>query len=172
MTPKLKKIIITVLVLGLAFIAYMIFMNKSDNSDELISGTNSLAQRRSITETKVLGEQITQALIQIESLQLDRSIFDSPVFNSLIDKSKKITSEPVGRRNPFAPLSDTSVNYVQGGDGFEPTTPPEESNGEDDGAENTIPSENPPAPNPQPEPEPEPDAGPGIDDLFGNEFGF
>ena len=77
-----------------------------------ISGTDALAQRRSINETKLLGEQITQALIQIESLTLSREIFDNEIFQSLDDKSRNIQPEPAGRRNPFAPLSDTSVNYT------------------------------------------------------------
>jgi hypothetical protein len=111
MTPKLKKIIIIVIILVLAFIAYSVFFKKSEEKDTLISSTNTLGSSRSVEETKILGQQITQALLQIELLRLDKAVFSNPVFVSLEDRSEPILAQPVGRKNPFAPLSDTSVNY-------------------------------------------------------------
>ena len=108
------------------FFLYTTFFGK-DNNKQLISGTNSLANVRSVSETKILGEQITQALIQIESLRLDRSIFDNPILSSLTDRNQNISSEPIGRRNPFAPLSDTSVNYSVDGIAPSETARDEES---------------------------------------------
>lgn len=113
MTPKLKKIILTVSFIGILFLIYVMFIKKPEEQDPLIAGMDSL-KVRTVEETKILGDQITQALIQIESLKLDRNVIDSNLFKSLIDRSEPIISEPVGRRNPFAPLSDTSVNYNSG----------------------------------------------------------
>lgn len=113
MTPKLKKIILILVVIGILFLVYVMFFKKQDTAEVLISGSNFL-NTKNVAETKLLGDQITQALIQIESLKLDRNVIDSSLFKSLIDRSEPILAEPVGRRNPFAPLSDTSVNYTSG----------------------------------------------------------
>lgn len=110
MSSLVKKIIIGVVILAVAYIAYSMFFKTSD-SDNLISGSNSFSSDRSLADTQILGNQITQALIQIESLQLNRSIFENPIFKSLSDRSEQIISEPVGRKNPFAPLDDSSVNF-------------------------------------------------------------
>jgi hypothetical protein len=110
MSPIIKKIIIIAVVLGVLYLAYSMFFKKSD-TDTLISGADGLGTRRNLADTQVLGNQITQALIQIESLNLDKSVFSNPIYLSLIDKSEPIIPEPIGRRNPFAPLTDTSVNY-------------------------------------------------------------
>lgn len=110
MKSLIKKIIILVIVLVVGYLAYSMFFKKAEDSNTLISGSNGLGGRN-IADTQVLGSQITQALIQIESLNLDGSIFNNPIFQSLIDKSQPINPQPAGRRNPFAPLADTSVNY-------------------------------------------------------------
>jgi len=116
MTPKLKKIIITVVVLGILFFAYNLFFGgQKEDKNVLISGSNGLGVTRNVAETQALGKQITQALVQIDSLNLDRSIFENSVFKTLMDRSESISPEPVGRKNPFAPLSDTSVNFTTDG---------------------------------------------------------
>lgn len=109
MTPKLKKIILTIIILGILFVLYAIFIKPDPSADVLVSGkSGSIAL--SSQEARLLGSQISQALLKIEQITLTRSIFENPVFNSLQDRSQPIIEEPVGRTNPFAPLGDTSVN--------------------------------------------------------------
>ncbi len=104
MTPKLKKIIIVIVLLVISFFVYSNFIKKDSQPTELISGARGLTSTRNLAEIQVLGTQITQALIQIESLSLDREIFNNSIFRSLNDRSEPIGSEPIGRSNPFAPL--------------------------------------------------------------------
>jgi hypothetical protein len=111
MTPKLKKIIIVIVIIAIGYFAYSMFFKKAEDPMSFITNTNSLNTTRNLADTQALGNQITQALVQIESLTLDKSVFDNPIFRSLDDKSEVISSEPLGRRNPFAPLTDTSVNF-------------------------------------------------------------
>jgi hypothetical protein len=111
MTPKLKKIIIGILVIAVLFTVWAIFFKSDPEVDSLISGSSGSVSGRSLGDAQVLGAQITQALIQIESLELDETVFDNAIFRSLVDRSQLIEKEPIGRRNPFAPLSDTSVNF-------------------------------------------------------------
>lgn len=52
----------------------------------------------------VVGQDLLAALALLKTIQLDTSIFTDPIFKSLSDWGKKIPPQPVGRRNPFAPL--------------------------------------------------------------------
>lgn len=110
MTPKLKKIIFTLIGLGILFILYAIFLKPDPTADSLVTGGSRTAGAVTSQEARLLGSQISQALLKIEQITLDRRIFDNAIFTSLEDRSQAIIDEPVGRTNPFAPLGDTSVN--------------------------------------------------------------
>jgi len=108
MSGKGKKIIITILILGIAFVTYLYFKgNNNEGVDLLVANSGSPEQAADI-----LGQEIVRALNQIEALQLDRGIFEDPVFLSLVDRSKEIPPEPVGRVNPFAPIGASADNAI------------------------------------------------------------
>lgn len=50
-------------------------------------------------------QDIVQTLLILRSVDLSGTIFSSNVFRGLQDFSTEITQEPVGRADPFAPLS-------------------------------------------------------------------
>ena len=109
MTPKLKKIIIGIIIAIILFVAYAIL--KPDPAAEVLIGNRDGAVGTiSDQQSRILGAQITQALLKIDQIKLDRSVFDNVIFKSLSDRSQNIAPEPWGRSNPFAPLGDTSVN--------------------------------------------------------------
>ncbi len=110
MTPKLKKIIFTLIALGVLFVLYAIFLKPDPTADTLVAGGSRVQTAVTSQEARLLGSQISQALLKIEQITLDRRIFDNPIFTSLEDRSQAIIDEPVGRTNPFAPLGDVSVN--------------------------------------------------------------
>ena len=109
MTPKLKKIILVIVVLGVLFVLYSIFIKPDPTSETLVAGRSGAGTPAS-QDAQVIGTQISQALLKIEQIKLERAIFDNPIFSSLEDRSQQIVDEPIGRTNPFAPLGDTSVN--------------------------------------------------------------
>lgn len=53
---------------------------------------------------------VLDALLQLRTIELRGDVFSDPAFLSLRDFRSEIVPEPVGRRNPFAPLgaSDTT----------------------------------------------------------------
>ena len=97
---KYKKWIIIGLVIIAAFILYTILSPKG-GEDELLTSTSRQ------TPAEIVGVEIIAALNQIESLKLDRSIFDNPVYQSLKDRSQEIPPEPVGKPNPFDPIGSS-----------------------------------------------------------------
>ncbi len=53
---------------------------------------------------------IVATLLALRSVSLDSSIFSDPSFTTLRDFGTQILPEPVGRTNPFAPLSETATS--------------------------------------------------------------
>ncbi len=65
---------------------------------------------------EVEGQILTQ-IMEISSIKMDTSFFQSPVFKSLTDFSQEIPLQEVGRLDPFAPV-DTgkrATSTAQGG---------------------------------------------------------
>jgi hypothetical protein len=99
MISKYKNIIIIGVVIALGLIAYSIF--KPAPTAETLLETTQRAD-----SAQVLGDEITSAISQINSLKLDRGVLDDPVVKNLKDHSKPIIPEDVGRKNPFAPIGE------------------------------------------------------------------
>lgn len=57
----------------------------------------------------IVGQDLLAALALLKTIQLDTSVFADPIFKSLSDWGKTIPPQPVGRRNPFAPLGAAPV---------------------------------------------------------------
>ena len=108
MTPKLKKIIIIILIAILMFVGYAVFVKPDPQQSTLIDGRGT-----SQGNARVLGTQISQSLLRIEQIKLDRDIFTNPLYTSLVDRSRPIGQEPIGRQNPFAPIGAVSTVQTQ-----------------------------------------------------------
>jgi len=98
MISKYKNIIIIAAIIGIGLIAYS-FLKPDPTVESLLETT----QRQD--SAQVLCDEITSAINQINSLKLDRSVLDDPIVKNLVDHSKPIIPEPVGRINPFAPIN-------------------------------------------------------------------
>ena len=101
MLNKYKNLIIIALIIGVGLIVYS-FVKKPATVESMLEVTQNQEG------AQVLGDEITAAIEQIQSLKLDDTIFKDPIFVNLIDHSKPIEKQNVGRDNPFAPIG--SVN--------------------------------------------------------------
>jgi hypothetical protein len=108
MTPKLKKIIIVLIILVILFVIYAVFVKSNPQIDPLLKGSGTQSDSVSTEEAQALGSQISQALLRIEKIRLDKAIFSDQIYRTLIDRSRPIEDEPMGRKNPFAPIGDIS----------------------------------------------------------------
>ncbi len=97
----IKKLILPFIVIVGAFVLYSIFI-KEDPSTSLLT-------KETATSGDVLGADIIKAINQIKALTLSRDIFDDPSFKTLVDRSEVLKPEPVGRVNPFAPVSGSGT---------------------------------------------------------------
>jgi hypothetical protein len=108
MTPKLKKIILVILLAIVLFVVYAVFIKKDPTNTvdgNLITSGGVLSE-----DARALGNQISQALLRLEQIKLDRNIFTNNIYVTLVDRSEPIIDEPIGRPNPFAPIGDISLN--------------------------------------------------------------
>lgn len=54
-------------------------------------------------------QTLVETLLTLRTVSLSGTIFSDPAFESLKDFGTQIVSEPVGRPNPFAPLSSSVI---------------------------------------------------------------
>jgi hypothetical protein len=62
-----------------------------------------------------MGQELLSALALLKTISLDTSFFSDVAFKSLSDWGKVVPPQPVGRRNPFAPLSAGSGGAAKSG---------------------------------------------------------
>lgn len=54
--------------------------------------------------SQILGRDILNLVAKMKQVNLDTSFFSDPAFQSLQDFTVEIKTQPIGRRDPFAPL--------------------------------------------------------------------
>ncbi len=103
MLEKYKTIIIVLILLVLGFVGF--YFLKSDMVTQESSLKNS--EQRNVD---ILGQDIIRVLDKIDSIDLDRNIFDDPVYKRLTDYSRVIEDQPVGERGNIFSVYSTSPN--------------------------------------------------------------
>lgn len=100
--PTSKKPLVFIIVLVLIAGGVFLYMNGSP-SDDAISSLGQAASPESI-EAQNSGAYVLSLLKQVNSLEIDTSIFESVVYKTLVDYTVEIPPQDVGRANPFAPI--------------------------------------------------------------------
>jgi hypothetical protein len=59
------------------------------------------------SDNSVVGSDVLSLLDQIQSLRIDTTLFQSPVYQSLTDFTVPIPPENIGKANPFLPIGTT-----------------------------------------------------------------
>lgn len=101
MIGKYKNIIIVLVIVILGVVAYTLLRPDP-------TATSLLDTTQGQSSAQVLGDDITSAISQINSLKLDKSVLEDPVVKNLINHNVKINPIDSGRKNPFAPIGDES----------------------------------------------------------------
>lgn len=80
-----------------------------------------------ITTTPIQGgadQELVSTLLALRAVKLDGTIFTDATFVDLRDFSTQIIPEPVGRPNPFAPISSGATTSASSAHDAELFTPP------------------------------------------------
>ena len=78
------------------------------------SETPTLTSTPSGDSNTTADQGIVATLLTLRAVKLDGTIFSDPTFTQLKDFSTEIVPEPVGRTNPFAPISSPQPQPTPG----------------------------------------------------------
>ena len=98
-----NKIVIAALAIVVAVIAWYMLGGEAPPQEGLSTETFS-------TPATEAERDLVATLLQLRSVSLEGTVFSDPIFQSLRDFGSQIVPEPVGRENPFAPLSQTAAS--------------------------------------------------------------
>lgn len=104
---NIKKIIIVVIVVALAFgaYAYLFLGGASENTSGVTKQAVTTASGQSSTAgLDGPGKEFVVQLLAIQNIKFNLQLFADPVFIGLRDWSRELIPQEVGRPNPFAPL--------------------------------------------------------------------
>jgi hypothetical protein len=81
------------------------------------NGTQSSSSAGLVTSSadQSIGSAELSLLSQIQSLKIDPSLFQDPVWNQLQDYTRAVPTEPVGRPNPFEPYDGEDASSSSAG---------------------------------------------------------
>lgn len=90
-SPQIQKIILSVLIIsGILYVAYSTFTTAP-----------IIVEEGGISDA--VGQDIIDLADKLENVSINKEIFTSSLFESLVDTSAVINNEEVGRVNPFDP---------------------------------------------------------------------
>jgi hypothetical protein len=95
-----KNMFIIIGMLAVAGIAYFYYSGSNSQTASSFNQTTDEGQQA--------GAMVLNLLNQIQSLKIDNSLFKDPAYLTLQDYTVQIPEIPIGRTNPFAPLSGES----------------------------------------------------------------
>ncbi|XKT75184.1 MAG: hypothetical protein ACJKSS_00105 [Patescibacteria group bacterium UBA2103] len=90
---KNQTVLIAIGIIVAGFIAYFFFF-QNNNQGALVTTTNP--------SVSAANQEFVALFSKLRRIDLDTSIFEDEYYSSLVDFSRPIAEEPVGRDNPFA----------------------------------------------------------------------
>jgi len=119
MAPKIKNIIIFVIIAAVFILIYIFFIKPSPDQASLVPsplGTSLPNVNDSGADTNIpsgnslVPKNFLTLLLNVKNIKLNDAILSDPVFNSLRDSSIVLTPDGTeGRPNPFAQFGNDSI---------------------------------------------------------------
>ncbi len=104
MTNLLKNLLIALAVAALLFVGYFFYL-KDFLAERSGDGDTISADSVSALSAEEETQNLLARLNLLNSITIDESVFEDTRFKSLIDFREDLGREPVGRKNPFAPIN-------------------------------------------------------------------
>jgi hypothetical protein len=132
--PKIRNIIIFVVIGAIIVLIYVFFINKPGTQNNLVSspvvgtlpnGNAPLPSADTTNGTSLNTADFLTLLLSVKSITLNDSIFSDPAWGSLHDSSITLVPDATtGRPNPFAQLGNDVVATTPPAVTSSPTTTP------------------------------------------------
>ena len=91
-----------ILLLGLG--AFFMFNGSTIDTGSISALSEDTSQQISLSQQ--IERELLNELLQLREIRLDDNIFTNDTFVSLVDFSRPIQAQPIGRDNPFAPIEN------------------------------------------------------------------
>ncbi|MBP9771507.1 MAG: hypothetical protein KBD16_01085 [Candidatus Pacebacteria bacterium] len=101
MNPLIKKILIGVAVVAVLFVLYRAFVSDEEEAPLSSETPSGLPAEQ--------GGDLLSLLLELKSITLSDGVFSDAAFQTLQDFTVQLAPEPIGRRNPFAPIGAVEV---------------------------------------------------------------
>jgi hypothetical protein len=101
-----KNVATVVIIIVAAALIVGLFIYFGKSKAPISSGLRVDLPNNSLNEP-ILSRELLQALSSVKDLKLDPSFFKDTAFASLIDYTKDISDDPLGRDNPFLPFGSS-----------------------------------------------------------------
>jgi hypothetical protein len=98
----MKKI--THILFLLAFISLILLTTELHSSNRVSADNSGLVVNNVSSDSDVAAQKFVDQINILRMIHIDKAIFASPLFRSLVDFSRPLPVEDSGRPNPFAPL--------------------------------------------------------------------
>ena len=114
---NIKKIIIIVVVIALAFGVYAYFFvgDTAGNSSGVTKQAVTTSSQSATAGLDGPGKEFVVQLLAIQNIKFNLQLFSDSVFIGLQDWSRELVPQEVGRPNPFAPLVGDSSSQATTG---------------------------------------------------------
>lgn len=112
---SIKNLIFIIAAVVVLLVLYILFIKPDNNTSSNSALTSSVtgespSQARTESTGATPGDSLLRILNNLETLELNDSIFFNPAFDTLRDISIPLVKEGnAGRRNPFAPIGSDPV---------------------------------------------------------------
>lgn len=93
-----KKIIIGILGVIVLFVVYVLLKPDAKGGAPIVSSSSTAGDEPEVSR------DILALLVDLKSIKIDRTFFETPALRTLQDFSVPLVEEPRGRANPFAPV--------------------------------------------------------------------
>ena len=95
---KIAAVVVVVLIIGGAWYGF----TQTSTPAAVLTTT-------SVDSSNPTDQDLVTTLLQLQAVSLNGAVLTDPSFLSLKDFTTQVVTEPVGRSNPFAPLSSQSL---------------------------------------------------------------
>jgi hypothetical protein len=104
---KLITIGAVIIVILAGYLGWQWYGASSDVGSVLTSSGDSASSEQA--------QELINFITELKTIRIETGIFTNPAFLSLVDSTVVIAPQPIGRKNPFAPLPGTPVPAVSTG---------------------------------------------------------
>lgn len=109
MNPKLKKLLVFVVIIVIVLVAYSMFFKGDSATPGLQSSAGTQSGAIATSSESAYGQEFLTLLLNLKKISLDDSLVTSNAFLGLQDFTKVLISQNnQGRPNPFAPIGSDS----------------------------------------------------------------